>query len=234
MTNEKYNIPISEICLLTIERTLNIVRKKIPAFQRYINRKADNKYGITFLPHDSNTSIDDVFSEYWYNDIQREDIVLDIGSNVGAFSLFVSKFVEHVYAIEPVLYHIAKRNVAFNHIKNITVIDTALGEGLLDIPWEGYKSRKIIGKSLTEIIQLCNLHPTFLKLDCEGGEWCIKPHELKGIRRIEAEIHNFDGKHNTMDFLRILNEAGFNYEYTSPRTGLLQIHARKINNEKSF
>jgi len=32
------------------------------------------------------------------------------------------------------------------------------------------------------------------------GEWYIQPHELQGIRRIEAEVHNFDGKHKFRNF----------------------------------
>jgi hypothetical protein len=29
----------------------------------------------------------------------------------------------------------------------------------------------------------------FLKCDCEGGEWQIRPGDLAGIRRIEMELH---------------------------------------------
>ncbi len=231
MTNDKYTIPIKERACLMIEKTLDMIRNNIPAFQRYINKKADNKYGITFIPHTSNSSINDVFSEYRFNDIQPTDIVLDIGANVGGFSLFVSKIVKHVYAIEPMLPSIIEKNIAINNISNVTVFDHALGIGMLNIPWEGEKNRYIIGKSLSELISLCSGHIDFLKCDCEGGEWSILPEELKNIRRIEAEIHNFDGKHDTSEFLKILDEAGFRYEYTSPRAGLLQVHAYKRKHE---
>ncbi len=227
MTNDTYTIPIKEHAYLMIERTLDMIRNNIPAFQRYINKKADSKYGIIFIPHPSNSSINDVFTEYRFNDIQPTDIVLDIGANIGGFSLFVSKMVEHVYAVEPMLFDIIEKNVEVNNISNITVFSHALGLGMLDIPWEGVKNRHIIGKSLSELIYLCGGHIDFLKLDCEGGEWVIIPAELHSIRRIEAEIHNFDGKHNTSDFLKILDDAGFDYEYTFPRAGLLQVHAYK-------
>ena len=29
----------------------------------------------------------------------------------------------------------------------------------------------------------------FLKCDCEGGEWLMRPEDLGGIRRIEMELH---------------------------------------------
>jgi len=39
----------------------------------------------------------------------------------------------------------------------------------------------------------------FLKMDCEGAEWFIEPEELKGIRRIEAEVHLDRKKRKTAD-----------------------------------
>ena len=50
-----------------------------------------------------------------------------------------------------------------------------------------------------------------IKLDAEGAEWCIKPEELKGIRRIEAEIHKTK-EHECHEFLTTLHEAGFKYQ----------------------
>jgi len=72
---------------------------------------------------------------------------------------------------------------------------------------------------------MCGGHVDFLKMDCEGAEWCITPDELKGIRRIEAEIHNFDGTHNLLDFVDMLSNNGYKYTLYTPREGLLHIHA---------
>ncbi|MDO8727379.1 MAG: hypothetical protein Q7J35_15015 [Candidatus Methanoperedens sp.] len=41
-------------------------------------------------------------SYYRINNIRREDIVLDIGAYVGAFSLVVSRMIKHVYAVETI------------------------------------------------------------------------------------------------------------------------------------
>ena len=199
---------------------------KINKFQDYVNRKASIKCGSNISHSPQNTTIEEVFSEYKFNDIREDDIVLDIGANVGGFSLFVSKFTKHVYAVEPMLFHVIKHNVSLNRIENMTVIDAALGEGELNIPWEGFENRIIVGKSLTELIQMCGGKVDFIKTDCEGAEWCITPEELKGIRRIEAEVHEFDGTHKLEDFLKMLDKANFEYKYTSPRGGILIVHAR--------
>jgi len=97
---------------------------------------------------------------------------------------------------------------------------------MINISWEGCKDRLIKGKSLKELIDMCGGHVDFLKCDCEGGEWVITAEDLRGIRRVEFEVHNFDGKHNLQDFLNILDEARFNYEYIEPREGILIIHGR--------
>lgn len=223
--NTAYTISIKEKFLQLLERILDKFLK-ISAFQRYVNRKANNKYGLTFITHGGTSEVDDVFSTYNYYDIQPNDIVLDIGANVGAFSLFISRFVKHVYAVEPMLFEIVGHNAIINNRNNITVFPDALSKGIIEISWEGCKTRHIVGKSLKELIQLCGGHVDFIKTDCEGGEWVITAEELKNVRRIEAEVHNFDGKHNLSDFLKMLDQAGFEYEYTSPREGILIIHGR--------
>ncbi|MCK5602883.1 FkbM family methyltransferase [Candidatus Pacearchaeota archaeon] len=222
--NTAYKIPIKERLCVVGEKVLDECLKLQP-LQRYVNRRANNKYGSSFVNYHGNSEIDDVFSDYRFNDIRKDDIVLDIGANVGAFSLFVSRMVKHVYAVEPMLTDILNQNILLNKINNITVLDDALGKGMLDIPWTGCENRQIMGRSLGDLINLCGGHVDFLKMDCEGAEWCIEPYELAGIRRIEAEIHNLDGKHDLNGFLEILDESSFTYDYSSPRSGILFVHA---------
>jgi hypothetical protein len=219
-----YKIPLSEKLCVLVERTLDKFLI-IPAFQRYVNRKANNKYGSIIITHGGTSEIDDVFKDYHFTDIQKSDIVLDIGAHVGGFSLFVSKFVKQVYAVEPMLHEKLVENIRINNIKNISVLTSALGEGEQTIKWMEFEDKKVKCESLKYFKDICG-HIDFLKCDCEGGEWCIKADEIRDIRRIEAEVHNFDGTHKLEDFLKILDEANFEYEYTCPRQGILIIHAR--------
>lgn len=149
-------------------------------------------------------------NEYDTKDIRPSDIVLDIGANIGGFSLNIHKKVHSVYAIEPLFIDTLNRNIELNNAKNINVIPCALGSGEMDITYNGL-SRKVMGLSLGDIIKLCGNHIDFLKCDCEGAEWCITLPEIMNIRRIETEIHNFDGKHNFKDFENILISSGFDY-----------------------
>jgi hypothetical protein len=72
--------------------------------------------------------------------IDSNDIVLDIGANIGVFTLYAaSQTSKAVYAFEPVpkSYEYLKKNVATNNLKHVKTYQTAvcdhnLGEGLRD------------------------------------------------------------------------------------------------------
>lgn len=164
----------------------------------------------SFYIDDNISSIKDVMTEYKFDDIRPTDIVLDIGANIGGFSLNVHKMASHVYAIEPLFIDALNRNIELNNAKNIDVIHCALGYGEMNITYNG-TSNKVIGLSLENIIKLCGGHVDFMKCDCEGAEFCIQVPDIMNIRRIEAEVHNLDGTHNFKDFENLLIGAGFDY-----------------------
>ncbi|VVB93008.1 Uncharacterised protein [uncultured archaeon] len=58
------------------------------------------------------------------------------------------------------------------------------------------------------------------------GEWSIQSHELENIRRIEMEVHNFDGNHDFSLFYSILKKAGFEYEKEIITRELMLIQAK--------
>ena len=171
--------------------------------------------------------VDQAVTEYDYSDIRKSDIVLDIGACVGGFSLEVHKKVKHVYAVEPIFCDELRANIELNQANNITVFKCALGESdtMQHISFVG-RTIDVPCKSLSEIIELCGGHVDVLKTDCEGGEWHIKPHELEGIRRIEAEIHSFNGEHPD-DFRTMLQDIGYNVSVISRSKTTMLLSARK-------
>ena len=125
--------------------------------------------------------------EYRFDDIRRDDIVVDIGANVGGFCLRAARYSDRVIAVEPVSWEVLEENIRLNRAP-VTVIRGALGNGSpAVVTWDGcggtvptFTLGQIIGKAGG-----CD----FLKCDCEGGEWLIRPEDLTGIRRIEMELH---------------------------------------------
>lgn len=126
-------------------------------------------------------------TEYRFDDILREDRVLDIGANVGGFCIRAAKKSGHVTAVEPVTTHTLRENIRANNA-SVQVIEGALGDGKpAEICWDDCRvvSRTYPLRDLIQMSGGCD----FLKCDCEGAEWLINPPELHNIRRIEMEIH---------------------------------------------
>jgi hypothetical protein len=164
---------------------------------------------------------------YDFSDLKPDDVFLDVGACIGTVSLKVHKKVKKVYALEPIMVEHLSRNIKLNQAKNIEVIRGALSENSIEtIRWAGRKSI-CPGYSLSKLLQMCGGRVDFLKIDCEGAEWNIKPEELKNIRRVEGEVHNFDGRHNFNEFLLTLHLAGFKYDYEIPHQTIMYIHARR-------
>ena len=125
--------------------------------------------------------------EYRFSDIKKDDIVVDIGANVGAFCIRAAYYSAFVYAVEPLTSETLQQNIQLNDV-SVTVLECALGDGNIQgISWDGVR-RNMQTVSLKTLIGMtggCD----FLKCDCEGAEWLIDPHDLGPIRRIEMELH---------------------------------------------
>lgn len=211
-----------------VERCLDYCLK-YKSFQDYINSRFDLNEFVTidgnyYSLNRSILSVDDAKKCYRFDDIKSTDVILDIGANIGGFAIPASRSASIVYAVEPLFCVQLQNNINKNNIDNIILFNYGLGKGKIKIKYNA-KNNLVECLSLSEIINLCGGHIDFLKLDCEGGEWSIKPYELQGIRRIEAEVHNFDGKHDFNDFLKILSIAKFEYEYEIPNKMCMIVHA---------
>jgi FkbM family methyltransferase len=150
------------------------------------------KQGEMYSIHPNVCTVGEVYTQYRFDDIREGDLVLDIGANVGAFSLLASRMAKQVDAYEPVMTKELVRNVLLNRIDNIRVYNDALGTGETStVQWEGVE-HTVPTKTLTQMkshLGGCD----FLKCDCEGAEWGIRPGELSDIRRIEIEFHTNRG-----------------------------------------
>lgn len=160
---------------------------------KIILEKSVTKYIVTpeelkFFPFGSNTLFQ-VISEYRFEDLKPDDIVLDLGANIGAFSLRAAKKCKHVYAVEPLYTDELNANIALNNLQDkITVIPCGVGRGD-KIPIRYQDREKIIQTyPLSEILTMAG-KISFLKCDIEGAEWSIRPEDLSGISRMEFEVH---------------------------------------------
>jgi len=137
-------------------------------------------------------------------DVEKNDIVFDIGASVGPFTNFIiNKFPKEVHCFEP-------NEECFKTLtKNLKRYDNVF---LNFCALEKYSTNEIIKNSVYNIddenkvniitlknyIEKNNIKKIdFLKTDCEGGEWFIFTPENydwihKNVRKIAGEFHLFD------------------------------------------
>jgi len=171
-----------------------------------------------------------------FYDVEKDDIVVDIGANVGVFTLYaVSKNCKQVYSFEPFPSNVKaiENNININHVENVTLETKAIAdkEGVtkLYVVENNCGGHLIfnrnIKKNLTDyievdmitfpdIIKKYNLSKIdFLKIDCEGSEGYIfktltKDH-YKIIRKIAIEFHDNVSILNHQQIISLLEDNGF-------------------------
>ena len=144
--------------------------------------------------------------------LSKDDIVLDIGANVGMFSIYVKKkFGCKVIAFEPVLSNFEQfqKNILLNglslsdiELHNTAITDVEGGEIRIGTPIHNTGGSSAFYH--TDDMPVCKTETidkyitedcTYLKIDCEGGEYAIIPsilHELNCFKYIGIEYHKFN------------------------------------------
>ncbi len=68
--------------------------------------------GLTFRRMPPEADAIYLVGEYRFDDIQKDDLVIDIGANVGGFCIRAARRSDHVLAVEPVLAEALRENIA--------------------------------------------------------------------------------------------------------------------------
>ena len=125
----------------------------------------------------------------FFQKINEDDIVLDIGAGAGLYSLLVAKVAKKVYSIEPLLIDVLLENT--RNVSNIEVLPIAFGKDGKEKCKYWSMSKVIESKSLQTLLYELNPAPTYIKCDCEGCEWngFMSCNDFKDIRIIEMEYH---------------------------------------------
>ncbi len=192
-----------------------------------------------------NTSDAFVLSEVWktktYIDedfnIKKNDIIIDIGANIGAFSILAAKSASNgkVFAYEPNKenYDMLKKNKVLNNLHNLFLFDLAVSgnNGYIDFftsklndgghsiySTDSKKAAKVKSTTLSDIFKANNLKKiNYLKIDAEGAEYDIllnTPAEIiRKVDKIVLEYHDyFNHDHDYKDLKEYLEGNGFKVE----------------------
>jgi FkbM family methyltransferase len=188
----------------------------------------------------------EVWEKNDYGQLPHQGIIVDIGANIGAFTLLAAqKTKAHIYALEPIKGPFAtlEKNIAINSFESrITPLNIALcgenGERDMHV-----SKRNMGGSSLyitsdqTERVE-CKTLATFfeensieyidyIKCDCEGAEYDIflntPPALFEKIGTIAVEFHTV--KQHTFDELQeFFHTVGYTTQWSkTPRL----LHAKR-------
>ena len=160
----------------------------------------DNGYGVIHFKDWYSSYIPFILEEIYIKNIygpylhgKKDLTILDLGCNIGLFSMFATQFAKQIYAFEPTkeTFEIAKKNIAENNITNVKLFQKAImkddgnitfyhsenstmNSAMASIQTEEFK---IVGKEEVEGIRLDTFvkqegitHIDFMKVDCEGSE----------------------------------------------------------------
>jgi len=182
--------------------------------------------------------------------IKEDSIIIDIGAQIGIFSIFAGKIKQNVkvYSYEPFTpnYELLKKNIELNKLnknvfpfqlglakkggeRNFVICDNNTG-GHGFFCKDGSKKISIKVINLKEVFDKNKIKEcSFLKMDCEGAEYEIlfnTPDEyLNKIKSITMEFHKNGDVKRLKNFLE---KKGFEVEITNVGEGMLYAWKNEI------
>lgn len=148
----------------------------------------------------------------WLKSLDKNNILWDIGANIGLYSIIGSKFCKTVYAFEPSILNTETlaTNISINNIENIILMPFPLAEKTcvskmnissseagasqstfkyeIDQNGDPIKSKinyRTLGLSINDLVELNLIEkPDYIKLDVDG----IEHHILSGSDRIISGV----------------------------------------------
>jgi len=167
----------------------------------------------------------EVFSGIYERFTNKADLIVDCGAHIGFFTIKMTKMRRKVIAIEPHPTNLLflKENIRKNEVKNVTVVEKAVGDkkgkaefffgnsfdtGSLRFPSKS--SIEVEVDTLDSICKELNVSGIdLLKIDVEGAELDVlkgAEESLKFTKNIAMELH-YEGEDE--EIRRFLEERGF-------------------------
>ncbi len=129
--------------------------------------------------------------------IKKDSVCVDVGANIGYYTLLMAQVAKRVYALEPEPKSllILRKNIEENKLKNVVIVERAAsnkeGEFFMKLGRENYGDNRIIGKKDDKngiLINTCTLdkileneqYISLIKVDVQGHE----PEVVEGAKKI--------------------------------------------------
>ena len=157
--------------------------------------------------------------EYYPIRTRKDDVVLDVGANIGIFTLKVAKKVRRVISVEPEPqnFSILSKNIMTNNFSNVTLLNLAVSDKYEVVHFQGTGGTAEVSTTGTAVNaqpldmildKLGNPKITILKMDIEGYEGKVLSafNKYDTIKQIVIETHS---KKLTDEVTQVLAKQGF-------------------------
>ncbi|KFM22217.1 SAM-dependent methyltransferase tRNA -methyltransferase Translation protein [Marine Group I thaumarchaeote SCGC AAA799-B03] len=184
-----------------------------------INRE-DKKYflrgtDIDYWPY-AEVILANVYSPF---KLKKTDIVLDLGANIGLFTVKFADKVDQIISVEPELenFNVLKKNIHANNLSNVKSLNVALSDKDEMLKIEGTSAlakvsdtgRSTKATTLDSVLEICNISKAnVIKIDIEGYE-AIVLKSFRGLEHVREIIVETHGRKTEKEVLRILKDKNF-------------------------
>jgi FkbM family methyltransferase len=168
--------------------------------------------------------------------VTDKDVVLDIGANIGAHTLFLAKAVGpngQVHAFEPqrIVFQTLCANMALNHIANAFCYNIALGKSSGTVlvpqvrPWDRFNfgGLSLGSNQFGEVVEVktidgLNLSAcSFIKIDTEGMELDVLMGAANTIRTLQPILYvENDRKDKSVALTKYIHSLGYDMYWHKP------------------
>tara|TARA_R100001509_G_scaffold75898_1_gene42498 strand:+ start:2477 stop:3184 length:708 start_codon:yes stop_codon:yes gene_type:complete len=168
---------------------------------------------------------DEVFKTGYFKhlEIKENDIIIDIGCNIGVFAVAAATKCQKIIAFEPDKenYNLALENLKLNNINNVVLFNKAVSnyDGEIDLYLNSgvcsdcHSTLKIRGREVVKVKTvdintiIKEYNPNKLKIDCEGEELVfMQAANMQNIQNLAMEVHfTYSKRDKHKNYYKVLN-----------------------------
>lgn len=203
-----------------------IWHKQFGSYVKFLNYTVQITDGPNFMIQYKDIFINKI---YHFNAVSKSPFIIDGGSNIGMSIIYFKHIFPDakIIGFEPdsQIFALLEENITKNNLKNITLINSALGKTASKVPFISNRgsggrlendSRSMTIKSVC-LSNYINESVDFLKLNIEGSELPVleeieKSGKLNNIIEIVLEYHGWSKERQKLgDILNLLDRNDYHY-----------------------
>jgi FkbM family methyltransferase len=228
-----------------LSRTPLPLRRKAGIWANLLRRSGRFQgFDIAYLDHASYMlAFREIFARqhYYFRPATDAPVIFDCGANLGLATIYFKWLYPlakiHAFEPDPTTFKVLERNIAANHLGDVTAHNCALWDSDTEIQFFTHKTvpgslrmstnsgridgteSRVPGRRLSAFI---NQPVDLLKIDVEGAEHrviceLLSSGKLSTIRQLVIEYHHHIGGEPSRlaSFLEMLERAGFDYQLSA-------------------